>query len=516
MPRPAAEEDPVSQAQPSSEKLGLPVKLIYGIGSAAYGVKNAAFGTFLLLYYNQVIGLPPVLVSSAIMVALVVDAFSDPIVGQISDNLRTKWGRRHPLMYASAIPAAISFILLWIPPDGLSDFGLFVYLVLVASAVRTLITLYEIPSSALAPELTTDYHERTSIASFRYLFAVCGGIGMAYFALAYFFRPTEEYPVGQLNPAGYVMFAFAGALVMFLSIAASTLGTHKYIPRLHSPPAERFGLMATLRHVRASFSHRGFQAILAFGVLKYTALGMTGALNLYFWTYFWEFQSNETAILTLDLLAGAAIAMFMAPSLSQRTGKRDAALLLAILAIILGALPYVLRLMGLMFPNDHPLLLPTLLAIGSAYSACAVASGILVHAMIGDVVDESLLKTGKHSAGLFYAANSLMQKCVSGLGVMVAGLVLAVIQFPDGAEPGRVDPAIVRNLALFYVPLLAVLYGSGAGFLKLYRLSREDHDANVEEARMRAAAAGEGGPVPGEEIDTSFVLEDGADKTGER
>ena len=505
----------MSQAHRSGDKLGMPIKLVYGIGSAAYGVKNAAFGTFLLLYYNQVIGLPPVLVSSAIMVALVVDAFSDPIVGQLSDNLRTKWGRRHPLMYASAIPAAISFILLWIPPEGLSDFGTFLYLVVVASAVRTLITLYEIPSSALAPELTTDYHERTSIASYRYLFGVCGAIGMAYFALAFFFRPTEDYPVGQLNPAGYVMFAFAGAGVMFLSIMASTLGTHRYIAQLHVPPRERFGLMTTIRHIGSSFAHRGFQAILAFGVLKYTALGVTSSLNLYFWTYFWKLPANETAILTLDLLAGAAIAMVMAPALSKALGKRDAAILLAVVAAILGALPYVLRLMGLMFPNDHPLLLPTLLAIGSAYSACAVASGILVHAMVGDIVDESMLKTGKHSAGLFYAANSLMQKCVSGMGVMVAGLILTVIAFPENAEPGRVDPTTIRDLALYYIPVLVLFYGAGAALLKLYSLSKDDHEANVEAARLRALAAGEGNRMVGEELDASLVA-DGPPEDGER
>ena len=87
---------------------GLRTKLFYGFGSVAYGVKDQGFTTLLMLFYNQVVGMPAAWVGSAILVALVVDTMADPIVGQISDNLRSRWGRRHPFMYAAAIPAAIS------------------------------------------------------------------------------------------------------------------------------------------------------------------------------------------------------------------------------------------------------------------------------------------------------------------------------------------------------------------------------------------------------------------------
>src|SRR6202000_3275465 len=83
-------------------------KLFYGFGSIAYGVKDFGFGTLLLFYYNQVVGLPAAECSLAILVVLWVDAFADPIVGQLSDNLHSRWGRRHPFMYASAFPLAIS------------------------------------------------------------------------------------------------------------------------------------------------------------------------------------------------------------------------------------------------------------------------------------------------------------------------------------------------------------------------------------------------------------------------
>ena len=186
---------------PTAPKLGFFTRLLYGTGSIGYGVKDVAFRSFLLLYYNQVVGVRAELVSFAILVALVVDAISDPIVGQWSDSLRTRLGRRHPLMFASALPASASLLLLFFPPSGMSDSQIFWYILVVGCCVRTFITFYEIPSSALAPELTSNYDERTSIASYRYFFAYLGGVGMAFLTLLVFLAPTEEYPVGQLNPA---------------------------------------------------------------------------------------------------------------------------------------------------------------------------------------------------------------------------------------------------------------------------------------------------------------------------
>ena len=90
----------------ATDKISRSTRFYYGFGSVAYGVKDNGFVYFLLFYYNQVLGLPGHLASTAILVALVFDAISDPIVGNISDRLHSKWGRRHPFMYAAAFPVA--------------------------------------------------------------------------------------------------------------------------------------------------------------------------------------------------------------------------------------------------------------------------------------------------------------------------------------------------------------------------------------------------------------------------
>lgn len=472
-----------------SESVAPPLKkstqIVYGVGSVAYGIKDVAFRSFLLIYYNQVIGAPAALVSAAIMVALVVDAISDPVIGQFSDRLKTRWGRRHPLMYASAIPASLSFLLLWMPPEGLSGAGLFIYLVLMASLVRTCITFYEIPSSALAPELTSEYDERTSIASYRYFFGYVGGLGMSFLTLFVFLHPTEEYPVGQLNPDGYWMFAVVGALVMIVTVLLSTMGTHHRIPYLRQPDVNKVGFVETLRQMRESFSHSGFLAILSFGVLKYTAIGMTGALTLYFGTFFWGLESRQLALLALDGVMGACLALVLAPIASRRFGKRNSAFWLAVVAVLVAVSPYVLRLLGWFFDNDSPWLLPALFGLQAVYATCGIASATLVHAMIGDVIDESSLRTGRRAEGLFYAANSFMQKCVSGLGVLVAGLLLAAVGMPEGTTPDQLDPSIIRNLVIIYIPAITLLYIVGASLLAYYRIDRASHEANVAELKVR-------------------------------
>ena len=477
-------------ADPTAPKLGLPTKLAYGFGSVGYGVKDVAFRSFLLLYYNQVVGVGADLVSFAILVALVVDAISDPIVGQWSDSIRTRWGRRHPFMFLSALPAAGSLLFLFFPPDGMSQMQTFWYIIVVGCCVRTFITFFEIPSSALAPELTSDYDERTSIASYRYFFAYLGGVGMAFLTLLVFLAPTEQYPVGQLNPAGYQTFAIVGAGIMFAAILISSLGTIHRIKYFRMPPArEKIGAVATLVQMKSTFSHRGFLAILAFGTLKYTSVGMTSALNIYFGTYLWGLNSAQLAILTLDSLAGAFLALFIAPWASRKFGKRNAALGLAVIAVVFASMPYILRVAGLFFENGDPLLVPVIFLFSTVFQICGVSSAILTHAMVGDVVEESQLETGRRSEGLFYAANTLMQKSTSGLGVFAAGMLVSLVGILPGANPATLDPDVPRMLALAYVPALIILYIGGAGFLFAYRIDRASHEASLAELERRSTAA---------------------------
>ena len=101
--------------------LPIRLKLFWGVGQIGEGVKNSAFNSFLLFYYNQILGVSATLASIALAIAIVFDAISDPVAGSVSDRFQSRWGRRHPFMFASAAPLGITLFLLFFPPDGMSE-----------------------------------------------------------------------------------------------------------------------------------------------------------------------------------------------------------------------------------------------------------------------------------------------------------------------------------------------------------------------------------------------------------
>ena len=102
------------------------IKVSYGVGQAAEGIKNAAFNVFVFFYYTQVLGLPTVYTGIAIGIALAVDSITDPLIGSLSDNWQGSNGRRHPFLYVSILPLGLFFIGLFNPPE-LQEFTLFLW-----------------------------------------------------------------------------------------------------------------------------------------------------------------------------------------------------------------------------------------------------------------------------------------------------------------------------------------------------------------------------------------------------
>lgn len=465
----------------SGQQVSLSTKLYYGFGSVAFGVKDNGFSYFLLLFYNQVLGLPERWVGAAIMVALIVDALSDPIVGYASDHLHSRWGRRHPFMYASAIPVAVSFFFLWNPPAGLSREGLFLYLVLMTILVRTLITFYEIPSTSMVAELSADYDERTSMLSYRYFFGWWGGLIMSVLAYTVFLQPDAEHAVGVLNPDGYSSYGLVSGAVMLVAILVSAIGTHRHIPNLKRPPAKQdFSLRRTVREFRETVSNRSFLVLFIASIFASMAGGLAAALNIYFATYFWELSSNEIAVLAMGYFVAAAIALFLAPRLSVRFGKKSAAIRVSIVSLFVAPVPITLRLLEWFPSNQSPALLPTLLVFSTAEVTLFITASILFAAMIADVVEESEVATGRRSEGVFFAARNFVMKVVSGIGIFLSSVLLAVIDFPSGAQPGQVDPVIIARMGKVYVPILILLYVAFLAFISSYRISRSSHEANLK------------------------------------
>ncbi len=469
---------------------GLSTKLLYGLGAIAYGIKANGFSYLLLIYYSQVLGLPQTLVGTAILIALLVDSISDPIVGSASDNFHSRWGRRHPFMYASALPVAIFYYLLWSPPADLSSEQLFFYFLFMSILVRTSITFYEIPSSALVAEFTDDYHQRTSFLSLRHFFAWWGGLGLSVYTYTVLLVPTEAYPIGVLNPEGYQRYGLIASSLMLISILLSSLGTHKYIPQLRQAQSgDRPRATVIARQTLETLRNKSFAAIFLSALFSALAAGVITSLSIYFNTFYWELDNRQIALMISILFAAAAFALVLAPLVSRIMGKRLAAISIGILAAILTPMPVVLRSMGLFPDNGTTDLLYTLMAFQFIDVTMIIASGILIDSMITDIVEQSELRTGRRSEGVFFAARSFISKSVSGVGVLLATTLLSAVNFPKDAQPGQVEPQILFNLGMLYAPLVFGLYLAAITVIFIYRINRETHESNVK--KLLVAQSGE-------------------------
>ncbi len=480
-----AAQDPQRLAALRSETKSLKTRLFYGFGSVAFGVKDNGFQTILLLFYNQVMHLPSQVVGLVLFAALCIDALFDPIIGQFSDNLRSRWGRRHPLLYLSALPVALSYLALWNPPAW-SQGGLIIYLFVVAVVVRTFISFYEIPSSALNPELTDQYDQRTALSSYRVFFAWSGGMTMYLLATSYFLAPDKTHKVGQLNASGYSHYGYLAAALMFCAILISALGTHKFIPILRQPPARRLTLWQYAKEMAATLNNRAFLTLVLAQICFGAATGLVFAMAIYLSSYFWEFKSYQIAELGLGTVVAFVLAFFIALPISKRLGKRMGAVTLFATGLTISIVPLVLRLLGVFWPNGSPMLLPTLFVFGAISGSMTIGSGILMTAMLADVVEDSELKTGRRSEGLFFAGNSFMAKAVSGLGLLLSGLLLGAIGFPTDAVPGHVDPQIIRNMGLVYLPVVVGLYGLGILVISRFPIDRSHHEENLRKLAAEA------------------------------
>lgn len=474
-------------------RLGLATKLAYAVGGTATYLKLRALSTFLVVFYNQVVGLPPQMVGAILMVVLVVDALIDPIVGQVSDNFRSRWGRRHPFMLAAALPYAIAFFLLWNPPQGWSDTALGVYLLVCVLAVRFFDTFFEMPHQALAPELAYEYDERTNLLAMRHFFQVIGGLGMTVLAYQVFLRERPDGTGGVLAREGYFGYALTGALIILGTILISTLGTAKQIPHLTPAPTRKITLKAMLVEVFHTLNNRSFLAS-AFAII--VAVGARNGLEIYFGLYFWELRQSQLATLATISVIGGFIGVALAPIVSRYLGKKRGLITVFGTAVLVHITPVSLRLLGLAPANGTPELLALIYGEEIINATFASATAILLAAVVADVVEDAEVKTGRRSEGLLLSANGLFRKMISGAGVFIATSVLAFASFPREAERGQVSDEVLRSLGLAYIPTIVGLYGIAIACLCAYGINRARHEENLRTIAERAvkAAADEAGP----------------------
>ena len=476
------------------KELSYPLKISFGVGQAAEGLKNAAFGTFLIFYYNQVLGLPGTLAGIAVGTAVIVDAFTDPLAGSISDHWQSTRGRRHPFMYASMFPLAIAFYFLFFPLVS-SEIGLFIWLVVFTNATRTAMSLYHVPHIALGAEMSDDFDERSELVGYRYFFSNVGYLFVYLVGFGYFFAATPDFANGQLNEAVYPPFAAVLSVLMVVTIFISAWGTRSVIPFLPKVPASpslgvRRVIVRVFVDLVAAMKSRSFRWLFSGVLVVFIMVGVNTALDLYIFTYFWELEPGSVMYLIIAYPIGVMLGSFAAPSFFSRWGKKAGLIFGGLSWPLWQVVPIALRLAGWFPENGDALLLPILIAMKTFQGMCTVQANVAFGSMVADVVDEYEFETGKRQEGIFFAASSFSAKATTGVGNVIAGFALDIISWPRGAHiksAADVAPETIVNLGVIYGPLVAAF-----GFLSIwcyshYKLTRERHAEILVELDLRRA-----------------------------
>jgi Na+/melibiose symporter-like transporter len=487
-------------APAAADRLTLKTKLAFGIGSAAEIIALYSVSSFALLFYNQILGVKAHWVGLAISVSLVLDGLTEPLVGSWSDRTRSKWGRRHPWMFAAPIPIALSLFAIFNPPAGLEPIHLAIWCGVSVSLLRQVMTFFHTPHLALGAELSPNYIERSKVMAYNSFFTWAGGASMTWIALSYFFPSTPEYPRGLLNPEPWTNFALTMSVTIVVVLFASAWFTRDRIPFM--PPlsddtksfsmAEFFGdIMRAMRNINYVWLLVGY-------FFLSMMIGLKEGLRLYTGTFYWGFNSEDLRWYVIGSFVGYAAAFAFAARMHGRFDKKATLIWGAVAYALTTAAPLVLGLLGVLNQNT-----PNLLMILIGWSALSYGSlsVLQIGAMsaLADVADENELRFGVRQEGILYSTRALAAKIDQAIGSALAGYVLLLIAFPEKAAPGAVAAGVLHNLALWDGVMAAIPGLIAAACYGRYRITRASYEttrAALVERRARIAAGARPGETP--------------------
>ncbi len=452
--------------------------------------KEAAYTMFILLFYTQVLGLSGTVTGLIIAVSLIWDGVSDPLVGSLSDRLRSRFGRRHPFMALSILPLGLSFVGLFSPPQAVIDNSSLLagWLLFWSLWVRTFVTTFTIPHLALSAEITTDYHDRTQVLGARmglmFLFAVL--LPAAALLLVF---PEQNGVDGRFEQSRYPLYGMLSCAVVWIMATLSTLGTRHHIrpeaPRPGGEDGDRTTFLALTRDLWRTLGNRNFRYLIAYDIAATTAYGAISSLNMLVWTFFWQFSAAQISlILSAPTLLAVLLAVATMGPLGRRLSKQRL-VQLSLLGLILNCLwLYPLQLFQLLPADNDKLIFGLNFIFMLLFMYLFMLRIVNSTSIVADLTDEHELDHGVRQEAGFFSVINFVAKMATVAGPLYGGLALDVIGLETGMRPGEVPletlHGLVYALGLGVIPPLLVA---------LWIISRiHTSQARVEEVQAEIAA----------------------------
>lgn len=434
-PSPPAARPPADGTTASGERLRPGALSAYGLGIIAYQYPHTGLAILAMPLFNVELGLPPATVGAILMICRIWDAITNPVMGVISDNTRTRWGRRRPYLVIGAVLCAAAFPLVWFAPRHGTHFAIGAHFLISTLLLFTFFAIYSVPYMALGLELSPDYHERTRVQVWRMYFGLVPTITAGWF---YWFCQRPAFG-STLNGARWLGL-IAGAVILVTGVAPGLFSRERYY-RL-SAAREREPWFAQLR---AALKNQPFVIIM--GIITSLTIGWqtTDALGFYVLTY-WVYGGDTRAagelmgISMTVLVLSSFIAIPIVRWVESRWGKNRALRVCLWCNITAAGSKWFLA------TPAHPYLW---LIIGVLANFCSLGFWILVNSMKADVCDHDELHSGRRREGMFGAIGNLLQKASGSVTYLLGGLLLQGIGF-DAALGHKQHPLSILWLRVAF------------------------------------------------------------------
>jgi glycoside/pentoside/hexuronide:cation symporter, GPH family len=459
-----------SAAPQIDRRLFLLTKLAYGAGDMGAAITAMILLSYLSPFLTDVAHLKPGLAGLSQLVGKIWDAVNDPIVGVLSDRgtifgekIRRRWGRRYPWMLAGAIPFGLFFFLQWLVPfEAENQLGLFLFYTLISILFNTFFTVVNLPYTALTAELTSDYDERTSLNTFRFMFSIGGSILALLIARAVFMLSIP--PAQQ-----YLWMGFLCAVLGSLPIFWTVYGTRRHVQR--QPELLQEESLPFLTQMRLVFANRPFLYVVGIYLCSWLALQLTAAIVPYF-VVNWMRMKPEQSPLVMLAVQGTAFAMLPVWGwASQKFGKKA--------AYFLGASLWIVAQSGLFLLQPGQELMMYLMAI---LAGAGVSTAYLIPwSMLPDVIELDELRTGQRREGIFYSFMVFLQKICLGIAVatVLQSLEWAGYRAPiDGVAQTQL-PAVLMAIRWSIGPIPTICLFGGLLMAYLYPITKERHQQTL-------------------------------------
>ncbi len=447
-----------------NEKLPFKVKLGYGLSGYCSFIAWTAFSYYGLYFFTDVVGLSAVFAGAMISLGTLWDAITDPVVGGISDNLKCKYGRRRPLIIGVAIPFVFISILMF-TNWGFSESVAKVYFVIIILLYYTAQTVLDISSSALGSEMTLDYDERSTLATYKNYFGLLATVAISptLVLVAYFGEFFENPDYGwSCTVAVYMMIA----LIFIMILWRATRGYERH----RGEGTSKFSV-ADIKELFNNKATRIVAIIFAIGIFSNT---INYSIQVYYFTNYAQLTGGQIASVTMVFGVASIIGAWVVEILMKKYGKK--------LAWVIGVGSEGIVLAAMVGLFIHPgqigmiYALVILMAIGNA------AVYQVPWAMIPDCVDVTELSTGKRIDGIVFGTVAFLQKASGALGAALLGILLTAIGYSDAAVQTPETLAGLKNVFGF---LVGGLYLISVIIVLKYPLSKKKHDRVTEAIEER-------------------------------